>query len=73
MELEIHQVERDLQMAIRQAQLSEIATNVLLEMGKLLGKGVNVSASLVSDQVKELKIANVVRVGILIREHAADW
>lgn len=35
-------------------------------------KSVNVSAGLVSDHMKQSKIANVVRVGILVREHAAN-
>jgi hypothetical protein len=35
-------------------------------------KSVNVATSLVSDQVKQSKIANVVRIGTLIREHEGN-
>ena len=44
---------------------------MLRNVGNIL-KNANVSASLVSDQVKQSKIANVVHVGALIREHVKD-
>jgi hypothetical protein len=55
----------------RQAEMAQIASKVLQSVGDML-KGVNVSADMVSDQVKQSKIANVVRVGVLIREHGAN-
>jgi len=35
-------------------------------------KSVNTSTALVSDQIKQSKIGNVVHVGNLLREHAAN-
>ena len=55
----------------RQAEMAQIASKVLQGVGDML-KSVNVSADMVSDQVKQSKIANVVRVGVLIREHGAN-
>jgi hypothetical protein len=61
----------ELQMVSRQSQVAQVAAKVLENVGNML-KSVDLSVGLVSDQVKESKIANVVRVGALIREHAAD-
>jgi len=49
----------------------EEAASVLHNLGNIL-KNANVSASLVSDQVRQSKIANVVHVGTMIREHVKD-
>ena len=57
--------------ASRQVKMAEIATRVMHNIGEML-KSVNFSASIIHDQVKESKITNVVRVGTLVREHAAD-
>jgi hypothetical protein len=51
--------------------MAQIASTVLQSVGEML-KSVNVSTNLVSDQVRESRIANVVRVGALIREHKSD-
>jgi hypothetical protein len=61
----------ELQVVSRQAQMAKMAAKVLESVGNML-KSVDLSASLVSDHVKKSKIANVVHVGTLIREHAAD-
>ena len=71
MEAEAKRTQKELLTASRKAGMAEIASNVLGHVGNML-KSVNVSASLVSDQVKQSKIANVVHVGNLIREHTAD-
>lgn len=71
MEAEVEKTHEELLAASRQAGMAEIATNVLQNVGDMV-KSVNVSASLVSDQVMQSKIANVVRLGGLMREHAAD-
>ena len=55
----------------RQAEMAQIASKVLQSVGDML-KSVNVSTDMVSDQVKQSKISNVVRVGVLIREHGAN-
>jgi hypothetical protein len=49
----------------------EIAASVMRNVGNIL-KNADASASLASDQVKQSKIANIVHVGNLIREHVKD-
>lgn len=71
MELEVEKSNTELFFASRQVKVAERATSVLHTMGNLL-QSVSVTASIVSDQMKQSKIANVVHVGALIREHAAD-
>ena len=71
MQLQVEQSHKELLTASHRAAMAEIATSVLHNVGNVLNS-VNVSASLVSDQVKQSKIAKVVRVGDLMREHAAD-
>ncbi len=71
MEAEIEKTHKELLTASRQAGMVEIAAGVLRNVGNIL-KNADVSASLVSDQVKQSKIANVVHVGALIREHVKD-
>jgi DNA repair exonuclease SbcCD ATPase subunit len=70
-EAEVEKTHKELLAASRQAGMVEIAAGVLHNVGNML-KNVDVSASLVSDQVKQSKIANIVRVGTLIREHVKD-
>ena len=71
MEAEIERTHQELLAASRQAALAEIADRVLHNVSEVL-KSVNTSTALVSDQMKQSKIANVVRIGNLIREHAAN-
>jgi len=71
MEAEIEKTHQELLAASRQAGMVEIAASVLRNVGSIL-KNANISANLVSDQVKQSKIANVVHVGNLIREHVKD-
>jgi C4-dicarboxylate-specific signal transduction histidine kinase len=71
MEGQVEKTHQKLLVASRQAGMAEIATSVLHNVGNML-QSVNVSASLVFDQMKQSKIANIVRVGSLIREHEAD-
>jgi len=71
MEAEIEKTHKELLAASRQAGMVEIAAGVLRNVGNIL-KNADVSASVVSDQVKQSKITNVVRVGALIREHVKD-
>jgi C4-dicarboxylate-specific signal transduction histidine kinase len=62
---------KELIAASREAGMTEIATNVLHNVGNVLNS-VNVSASLVSDRVIQSRVGNVARVAALMREHAAD-
>jgi len=55
----------------RLAGMSEVATGMLHNVGNVLNS-VNVSATLVVDQVRHSKVANVARVCELLREHEAD-
>ena len=71
MEAEIEKTQKELLAVSRQAGMVEIAAAVLRNVGNSL-KNADVSASLVSDQVKQSKISNVVHVGNLIREHVKD-
>ena len=71
MEAEIEKTQKELLAASRQAGMVEIAAGVLRNVANIL-KNAKVSASLVSDQVKQSKIGNVVHVGNLIREHVKD-
>lgn len=71
MEAEVERTHKELVVASRQAGMAEIANRVLHNVGNML-KSVNVSAGLVSDQMKQSKINNVVRIGALIREHEKD-
>jgi hypothetical protein len=53
------------------AETALIAANVLERVGEML-KSVNASTTMVSDPTKRSQIENVVSVGALIREHAAN-
>jgi hypothetical protein len=70
-ETEAQSVRWQLNTVSRQAEMARIASKVLQSVGEMLDC-VNLSANLVSDQVKQSKIANLVRIGVLIREHATD-
>jgi phosphoglycerate-specific signal transduction histidine kinase len=71
MEVEIAKTQKELLAASRQAGMVEIAASVMRNVGNML-KNADASACLASDQVKQSKIANVVHVGNLIREHVKD-
>jgi signal transduction histidine kinase len=55
----------------RQAGMAEVATGVLHNVGNVLNS-VNVSATLVSDRVRQSKAENLLKASNLLREHAAD-
>ena len=55
----------------RLAGMAEVATGVLHNVGNVLNS-VNVSATLVMDQVRESKAGNLGRIGAMLQEHAAD-
>jgi hypothetical protein len=71
MESEAQSARWELSALSRQAEMAQIASKVLQSVGDML-KSVNVSAGMVSDQVKQSKIANVVRMGVLIRDNGAN-
>ena len=55
----------------RQAGMAEVATSVLHNVGNVLNS-VNVSATLVLDEVKNSKVSVIAQLGGLLREHATD-
>jgi len=57
--------------ASRQAGMAEVATGVLHNVGNVLNS-VNVSATLIGDQLKKSKTENLGKVAAMMREHAAD-
>jgi C4-dicarboxylate-specific signal transduction histidine kinase len=71
MEAEVEKTQKELLAASRQAGMVEIAASVMRNVGAML-KNADASAGLVSNQVKQSKIANIVHVGNLIREHVKD-
>jgi hypothetical protein len=71
METEAQTARYELNAVSHKAEMSQIAAKVLQSVGEMI-QSVNASANLVSDQVKQSKIANVVRVGTLIREQGRD-
>jgi C4-dicarboxylate-specific signal transduction histidine kinase len=55
----------------RQAGMAEVATSVLHNVGNVLNS-VNVSTTLVAEQLKQSKMANLAKVVVLMEEHSAD-
>src|SRR5207248_7392348 len=55
----------------RQAGMAEVATGVLHNVGNVLNS-VNVSTTLVSENLKRSKTGNLARVAAMFREHAAE-
>jgi signal transduction histidine kinase len=70
-ELEVEKSHKDLVSASRQAGMAEVATGVLHNVGNVLNS-VNVSASLIADQLRKSKTVNVRKVASLLAEHTAD-
>jgi hypothetical protein len=69
MEAQVEESTSQLFSASRQVKAAESVNGLVEGMVNML-QSVNVSASLVADQVKQSKLANVVRIGNLISEHA---
>lgn len=68
---ELKEVQAELVTTARQAGMAEIATNVLHNVGNVLNS-VNVSAGLVSSQVRASKALGLNKVVQLMNEHAED-
>ena len=62
---------KELLVASRQAGMAEVATSVLHNVGNVLNS-VNVSSTLVGDNLKKSRVSNLPRVVALMNEHAAD-
>jgi len=70
-EAELDEMHKQLVDTSRQAGMAEVATSVLHNVGNVLNS-VNVSSTLVSNQVRKSKAANLSKVVALLNEHAAD-
>ena len=70
-EAELAEAQRESLDASRQAGMAEVATGVLHNVGNALNS-VNVSANLVSDQVRRAPVADLGRVVALLREQGAN-
>jgi signal transduction histidine kinase len=70
-EAKVTEAHKELLAASRLAGMAEVATSVLHNVGNVLNS-VNISASLVSDHLRNSKSSNVARVANLMNEHAAD-
>jgi PAS domain S-box-containing protein len=70
-EAELEQMHKQLVDTSRQAGMAEVATSVLHNVGNVLNS-VNVSSTLVSNQVRKSKVASLSKVVQLLNEHASD-
>jgi PAS domain S-box-containing protein len=66
-EEELERVHKQLMIASRQAGMAEVATNVLHNVGNILNS-INISASLVTERVKQSKAPGVSRLAALLQE-----
>ena len=71
MQLEVERIHRQLIDASRQAGQAEVASSVLHNVGNVLNS-VNTSASIITDQVRDSKAADVSQVAELLIEHQND-
>ena len=70
-EAELETAHKQLVDASRQAGMAEVATSVLHNVGNVLNS-VNVSATLVTDQVRRSKVASVGKLAVLLEQHRDD-
>ncbi|MFA6289770.1 MAG: PAS domain S-box protein [Opitutaceae bacterium] len=70
-ELDLETLHKRLLDVSRQAGMAEVATGVLHNVGNVLNS-VNVSATLVADQVRRSKVPNVGKLSDLLHQHRAD-
>ncbi len=68
---ELERVHKQLMIASRQAGMAEVATNVLHNVGNILNS-VNISASLVTERVKQSKAPGVSRLAALLQGQGAS-
>ncbi len=70
-ELEQERLQRQVIDLSRRAGMSEVAANVLHNVGNVLNS-VNVSSSVLTEKVRDSRISSVVRTAQLLKEHEAD-
>jgi ligand-binding sensor domain-containing protein/signal transduction histidine kinase len=71
MELEVEQTHQRLLTASRQAGQAEVASSVLHNVGNVLNS-VNVSAHLITERVRQLRLENLAKAAALISTHEDD-
>jgi len=71
MQQEVERAHRELLEISRMAGMSEVATNVLHNVGNVLNS-VNISTALVTESVKRSKLGNLAKVTALLKEHEHD-
>lgn len=70
-EEEMKSMHRQLLETSRQAGMAEVATNVLHNVGNVLNS-VNVSCSVISDDVRKMQVESVAKIAGLLEEHESD-
>jgi PAS domain S-box-containing protein len=70
-EEKLEAVHKQLLATSRQAGMAEVATGVLHNVGNVLNS-VNVSATLIAEQLRRSEVAHLARVGELLRQHDTD-
>jgi signal transduction histidine kinase len=70
-QLEVDRIHRELVDASRQAGQAEVAASVLHNVGNVLNS-VNVSASIITERVRQMRLAHVSKAGELLQKRAAD-
>ena len=70
-EQELEEAHRQLLQASRRAGMSEVATDVLHNVGNVLNS-INVSAGLVSEKIRGFRVPSLTRATMLMSEHAHD-
>jgi PAS domain S-box-containing protein len=70
-EADLERAHNQLVKASRQAGMAEVATSVLHNVGNVLNS-INVSATLIDEQIRKSRIVDLRRLAQLLEEHAAD-
>jgi PAS domain S-box-containing protein len=70
-EAKLERVHKQLLATSRMAGMAEVATSVLHNVGNVLNS-VNVSASLLKDHLQKSRVASLVKVAALLKDHSAD-
>lgn len=70
-QIELEKAQRQLIETSRRAGMTEVATNVLHNVGNALNS-VNISAALIADKVRKSKVPNLTRICGVLRENSAN-
>jgi signal transduction histidine kinase len=70
-EIELERINKDLIRASREAAIAEFASGVLHNVKNVINS-INISASVIADQLKQSKSAQLTKVTALLNEHAGD-